>query len=246
MARILSIISLILVMSFPAFADKKKSGTTLDLSDRQITVSGKLTLSAAQKNARALLSYDLAGNAPIYVNISASRGTAQGVMLIADTIRGIKSPVVAVVTTNLHGAGAALAVMADRTVMYRSSGLSFTEVEYEGVQKYKAPPAQKPKSKGFKKKPKVRTAIQKYLQKVRKDYLGRFWNTVATRLKMKSDVVAKQVAAGGFSMLPADAVKNKVAHTVVDSITWTPMANISREVKTVVSEKKYRTVAPGK
>jgi len=148
------------------------------------------------------------------------------------------------VTTNLHGVGAALAVMADRVVMYRSSRLAFTEVEYEGVRKYKAPPVGKPSR--FKKKAKKRTAIQKYLQTVRNDYLVRFWNTVASRLKMKPDAVAKQVASGGFSMLPAAAVKNKVAHAIIDSITWTPMANVSREVKTVISQKKYHTVAPGK
>ena len=245
MARILSITSLILLMTFPAFADKKKAGPTLDLSDRQITVSGKLNLSSAQKHARKLLGYDLAGNAPIYLNLSASQGSAQAVLFLADTIRGIKSPVVAVVTTDLHGAGAALAVMADRTLMYRSSGLSFTEVDYEGVRKYKPRPAPLKKRK-FAKKPVVRTATQKYLQQIRKAYLTRLWNTVATRLNMKPKALIKQLEAGGLSMLPADAVKKKIAHAVVDRIVWTPMANVSREVKTVVSEKKYRTVIPGK
>lgn len=133
------------------------TASALELTQRQVQVSGKLDVSSAGKLSEKLLAFDAQGTAPIHILVSATSGTAQGVLLLADTIRSVESPVVAVVTTHVRGAGAALVVFADHVLVYPSSGLVFTEVPYEGVKKYEPPEKKKKKAD----KPKAKKADEK-------------------------------------------------------------------------------------
>ncbi len=238
MSRIITLSALILCLMVPAaFAAKKSSGTHLNLTDRQLIVNGAINLRVAQKFSQLLLKYDAAVKAPIYLLISDSRGTAQGVTLLADTIRAINSPVVAVVLTDIYGAGAALAVFADRTVMYRSSGLHFTEVEYEGVRKPKA----KTKARPTRRPPPKPSATALYLQQLRTKYLSAFWASVAKRAGMDAKALADAVKKGGFSLSPADAVKKKIAHSIPNRVTYTRLSTENSETKVTTSVRKFRT-----
>ena len=210
----------------------------LHLTDRQLVVGGTIDVASAQKTSAKLLSMDAGAEAPIYLMVSSTRGTAQGVMLLADTVRALKSPVVAVVQTEVHGAGSALAVLTDRLVMYRSSGLVFTEVPYEGVKKPKTPKADE------KEKPKELTEKEKLLQSVRTAYLKQFWNRIANRLKMKVSRVREKMEAGGFHWTARQTLKKKVAHSVVEKLMYTKLHEGKTEVKTTTTVKTDRTVAP--
>jgi hypothetical protein len=210
----------------------------LHLTDRQVVLGGTIDVATAQKTSAKLLSMDAGAEAPIYLLVSSSRGTAQGVMLLADTVRSLKSPVVAVVQTEVHGAGAALAVMTDRLVMYRSSGLVFTEISYEGVKKLKPP------KKDAKEPPKEPTEKDKLLQIVRQAYLDRFWGKVAGRLKMKAAKLNEKLGEGGFYWTSRQTLKKKVAHSVVEKLLYTKLSEGKSEVKTTTTVKKARTVAP--
>ncbi len=210
----------------------------LHLTDRQVVLGGTIDVSNAQKTSSKLLGMDAGAEAPIYLLVSSTRGTAQGVMLLADTVRALKSPVVAVVQTEVHGAGAALAVLTDRLVMYRSSGLVFTEIPYEGVKKIKPPKADS------KEKPKELTDKEKLLLSVRKSYLEQFWARVGSRLKLKKAKLDKQLAGGGFHWTAKQTLKKKVAHSVVEKLMYTKLPEGKTEVKTTTTVKTDRTVAP--
>ena len=223
------------------------SAGTLELTQRKLSVSGKLNVSSASKLSDSLVAMDGQAEAPIYMVVTATDGTAQGVMLLADTIRSLESPVVAVVTTQVHGAGAAIAPFADRVVVYRSGGFAFTEVPYEGVKKYVPPPAPPAPKEGAEAKPapkkKEREAREKFLQDVvRKQYLDRFYSALAKRIHRKAAEISKTLEKdGGFILTPDQALKAKIADQVVDRITYTRLPEVKREVKVTTTDKVTTT-----
>ena len=220
------------------------SASALDLTDRQLSVSGTLTVSSARKVAGSLMVFDAKAKAPIYLMISAGSGSAQAVMLIADTIRAIKSPVVAVALTEVHGAGAALAALADRTYMLRSSGLIFTELEYEGVKKPAKPPEKPAKaaaSASSKPGPKI-TPTQALLQQAREAYLQRFYGVLAKRLDMSASSLTEKIEAGGLIMSPKQAVKRRVAYGVIRELSYMKLAEKKTELKVTRSTKEVKTL----
>lgn len=220
---------LVMMLSLPAAA--------LDLTDRQLEVTGTLNVSSARKVAKQLIELDAMADAPIYLMISAHRGSTQGVMLLADTIQTLKSSVVGIVQTEVLGGGAALAAFTDRVYIYPSAGMVFTELEYEGVSKPKPP------KEGS--KPKELTKEEEFLLKVREAYLGRFRDALAKRIFYKSGTLQAKFDEGGFAISAAEAVKSKVAHAVVDKITYFRLPETKEETKVTTTRKEIKTETQG-
>lgn len=216
--------------------------STVTITDRIIDISGTLNVSAAQKVAGRMHKFDTAANAPIILSITATRGSAQGVMLLRDAIQQVDSPVVGLVMTQVHGAGAAAAMFADLVVVYPSAGFVFTEVEYEGVKKPKPPTTEKSLLK--KKKEKPPTAEEKLLQTVRTGYLQRFWSAVAKRVKMTPAALAAKIDAGGFVITPEQALKTKIAHRRADRVRYVKLEKTRESYKVQSSQRKTRTTKP--
>ncbi len=245
--------AVLLAGSSEAAASAKVRPGSLTLTDRQIPVTGKINLSAANKVASQLLRMDTEAQAPIYLMLAASDGTAQGVRLIADTIRSIESPVVAVVTTQVRGAGAALAPFADRVLMYPSAGLVFTEVDYEGIAKPKDRNKNKAKadgesgSKASDAKPPKTPDVEpktKLLQAVRAAYLDDLWAAIAQRIYWKAPTLRAKLDEGGFAISATEAVKQKIAYAVVERLAYTALGETKREFKATTSDKEERTAQP--
>lgn len=227
MIRLVVLVAMILAFGSEALA--------LHLTDRQVTISDPIDVANAQKTSAKLLVMDSGAKAPIYLMLSSSKGSAQGVLLLADTIRSMNNPVVAVVQVQVHGAGAALAVLTDRLVMYRSSGLVFTEVDYQGVKKPEPPKVPPPKDA------KVPTAGDKLLQSVRTAYLERFWDRIASRLKLKTSDLEAKLASGGFAYTPIEALRKKIARSVVEKLRYTKLGEAKSETKITTTRKRDRT-----
>jgi len=251
MGRLLNRIILGICLLAPVSA----SASTLQLTQRKVQVSGTLNVASATKVSNSLISIAAQADAPIYMVVTATGGTAQGVMLIADTIRSLKSPVVAVVTTQVHGAGAAVATFADKVVVYRSAGFAFTEVEYEGVKKYEPPRPSPAAKKGEEKdakdakpaKPapsaKERSATEKFLQDVvRSQYLARFQEALARRIHWKPKKLKSTLAdAGGLFLTPEQAVEQRVADEVIEKISYAKLPEVKREVKVTTTDQVTTT-----
>ncbi|MGM0574333.1 MAG: ATP-dependent Clp protease proteolytic subunit [Myxococcota bacterium] len=212
----------------------------LELTQRQVRVGGVLTVGVATKIADKLITLDTQADAPVHVMITATDGSAQGVMIVADTIRSLASPVVAVVVTQVHGAGAALAPFADRVVVYPSGGLVFTEVAYEGVEKPEPPP--EPKEGEEPPEVKEPTPQEAMLQEARADYLERFYGRLATRIRMDDEDLRAKIEQGGFALTARDAVDRGIAYAVVDRIRYTHLPEIKVERKEIVHEKTLEAV----
>ncbi|MBL8786783.1 MAG: ATP-dependent Clp protease proteolytic subunit [Deltaproteobacteria bacterium] len=222
-------------IAFPAAA--------LELGPRRIEVSGQLDTKAGVKLATDLVRLSADSDAPIYLLVTASGGSAQGVMAVADAIKAIEAPVVAVVLSPVQGAGAALPLFTDRVVMLPSAQLVLTEVDYEGVAKPPEPKVDTAPADPTKPAPKEKepTKQETFLQKVRADYLGRFWSAVAKRMGEKGNLQDEIEKSGGRVVTAQEALGKKIAFEVVDSIQ-TPKTVIERtELKVTTSRTQAKT-----
>ncbi len=233
------------------------NAAALEITDRQVDLNGTLNIKGAQGVASKLMKLDAKSSQPIYLMVSSSAGTAQGVMIVADTIRSLESPVVAVVTTEVHGAGAAVVPFTDRAYLFRSSGLVFTELSYEGVKKPKPKTVDAPakatkddkkddkdkkKAKAKKKaEPDKRTLL---LQQARVRYLDRFYGRLAKRMFMGSNALKRDIDNGGLIMTADEAVKKKIAYALVDTMRYRQLPVTKKERKLVRTQKMSRQVSP--
>ena len=233
----------------------------LDLTQRKIQVSGKLDVSSATKLGDKLIQYESLATAPIYMQVSCTSGTAQGVQLLADTIRSLESPVVAVVTTHVRGACAAVVPFADQAVIYPSAGLVFTEVPYEGIDKYEPPkkPKKKPKKKDDEEgtegeaqeeepeeeaQEEERKPREIFLQEARAKYLDAFYARLVKRTPWRlADFKKRLEKDGGVQVTADEAVKKKLAVRKVDRITYRNLPEVKREEKRSKTVKE-ETTAP--
>ena len=211
----------------------------LELGPRRIEITQALDIRGALKLTQDLLRFNDASNAPIYLLIVAPGGSAQAVMMVADTVRSIDAPVVSVVMTPVSGAGAALALVADQVVMMPSAELHFTEVEYEGIAKRDPPKADAPPEE-----PAV-AAQRQFQQQLRNDYLKRFWAFVAKRLNENAATLQTTVETrGGLVVTAQDALKKKVAVEVVARIEASRTADEKTEIKATTTRNVVRTGPP--
>ncbi len=251
-----------LVLAVVALVGLAAPASALTLTDRNVDLQGKLDIKSASKIADKLLKLDAVSDAPIFLIIGATDGTAQGVMIVADTVRTLASPVVGVVMTEIHGAGAALAPFTDRVVVFPSAGLIFTELDYEGVKKPPEPEEaeaeDKAKDKGEsedgagkgdakaaapkakKKEPSKRMLL---LHKARAAFLDRFYGRLAKRMFMKKAELLAAIDEGGLLMSAQEAVSKRVAHAVVDKLVYVKLPVEKSEVKVTTTDKKVE-VAP--
>jgi membrane-bound ClpP family serine protease len=214
-----------------------RPAAAIELGPRRIEVSANVDIKGALKIGQELLKFNDAGTAPIYLLIVTSGGTAQGVMMLADAIRSIDSPVVAVVLTPVAGAGAALALAADQVVMLPSAELHLTDVEYEGIPKKDPPkpdatPPEEPAA-----------ATQRvFQQKVRSDYLARFWAFVGKRAGESGPALQQKVEGqGGVVITAQEALKKKIVAEVVAKIEQSRLVNEKTEVKAISTRNLVRT-----
>lgn len=215
------------------------SAHALELSPRRIEVSGAIDARAGAKLASDLMKLDEAGAEPIYLLVTASGGSAQGVMVVADAIKALESPVVAVVLTPVQGAGAALPLFADRVVMLPSAQLVLTEVDYEGVAKPTDPKDVKPDAK-------PPTKGETFLQKVRADYLAKFWGLVGKRLGAGAGLQGEIEAQGGRVIGADEALQKKIAFEIVTSLDSPAVPQEKVEVKTTTTRTTTKTLPPEK
>jgi membrane-bound ClpP family serine protease len=223
------------------------SAHALEVNGRRLEVSGGVDTKVGMKLVTDLMKLDEVSNSPIYLIVSGSGGSAQGVMMVSDAIRSIEAPVVAVVMSPVHGATATLALFADRLVMLPSAQLVFTEVDYEGVARPPEAKDTKAEAKGDAKpddkEPKKEVSkADAFMQSVRKDYLDRFWAAVGKRLNEKGPALQATLESQGGRVLTAqEALSKKVAYEVVTALTTTRSANEKTELKVTTTQNKTRT-----
>lgn len=212
--------------------------SAFELGSRRLEVSSAIDTKVGMKLATDLVKLDEADTAPIYLLITASGGSAQGVLMVADTIKSLQSPVVAVVMAPVQGAAATLPVLCDRVVMLPSATLVLTDVDYEGVAK---PPEPKPDAKP-EDKPKEPTKTEAFLQKVRADYLEKFWGVVAKRIGDAPAKLAADIAGGGRVITAQDALAKKIAFEVVTTIETDRNPAVKTELKVTTTKTKTKVV----
>lgn len=214
----------------------------LEVTTRRLEVSAAVDTKVGLKLVTDLMKLDEASNSPIFLLVTGSGGSAQGVMMVADAIKSINAPVVAVVMAPVSGATATLPLFADRVVMLPSAQLVLTEVDYEGVPRPPEPKAKADdKTPEADKKEKEPSKAETFMQSVRTAYLERFWTAVGKRMNEPGKALMTAIESQGGKVVTAqDALSKKVAHEVVSTLTTSRSANEKTEIKVTTSKNKTR------
>lgn len=221
----------------------------LEVTGRRLEVSGGVDTKVGLKLVTDLMKLDEVSDSPIFLFVTGSGGSAQGVMMVSDAIKSLGSPVVAVVMAPVSGATATLPLFADRVVMLPNAQLVLTEVDYEGVPRPPEPKAEVEAAPGApvatagpKKEP---SKAEAFMQSVRTSYLERFWAAVGKRLNEQGKALQAAIEGQGGRVITAqEALNKKVAHEVVSALTTTRSANEKTELKVTTTRNKTRTAAP--
>lgn len=222
----------------------------LEVTGRRLEVSGAVDTKVGLKLVTDLMKLDEASDSPIYLFVTGSGGSAQGVMMVSDAIKSLGAPVVAVVMAPVSGATATLPLFADRVVMLPNAQLVLTEVDYEGVPRPPEPKAEAElvapgASTGPAAAKKEPSKAEAFMQSVRASYLERFWAAVGKRLNEQGKALQAAIEGQGGRVITAqEALSKKVAHEVVSSLTTTRSANEKTELKVTTTRNKTRTAAP--
>lgn len=221
----------------------------LEVTGRRLEVSGGVDTKVGLKLVTDLMKLDEASDSPIYLFVTGSGGSAQGVMMVSDAIKSLGAPVVAVVMAPVSGATATLPLFADRVVMLPNAQLVLTEVDYEGVPRPPEPKAEAEAAPGVSAGPaapkKEPSKAETFMQSVRASYLERFWAAVGKRLNEQGKALQAAIEGQGGRVITAqEALNKKVAHEVVSSLTTTRSANEKTELKVTTTRNKTRTAAP--
>lgn len=238
--------SLVLGLTVTALAAPAHS---LEVTGRRLEVSGGVDTKVGLKLVTDLMKLDEASDSPIYLFVTGSGGSAQGIMMVSDAIKSLGAPVVAVVMAPVSGATATLPLFADRVVMLPNAQLVLTEVDYEGVPRPPEPKAEAEAAPGATAGPaapkKEPSKAEAFMQSVRASYLERFWAAVGKRLNEQGKALQAAIEGQGGRVITAqEALNKKVAHEVVSSLTTTRSANEKTELKVTTTRNKTRTAAP--
>lgn len=202
------------VLALLACAPTRPAGAVdLVLTSRSVSLTGKLTLAMAEKTVDQLIELDRISADPIFLKINAHGDTVEAAFAIIDTIRALRSPVEAVVQSRAYDAAAIVAVLCEKTWVYRNSVIMFAPVDKVSTEV--APPKEPDKE---------------FLERFRGDVYG----AVATALGMKREAFTEKVKDGWW-LTAEQAIGAKVADGVVDGLSFRELIIEQTEVKTTVT-----------
>lgn len=217
---VLAVASLLAVL---ACAPAQRAGAVdLTLTNRSVSLTGKLTLAMVEKTAEKLIELDSISAEPIYLKINAEGDALEAAFALVDTVRAIRSPVVAVVQSRAYEAAAVLAVLCEKTYAYPNAVFLFTPVDKVSTEL--KPP---------------KDPDEAFLHRFRADVYG----TVAKAIGLApGDYEAK--IKDGWWLTAEEAVAAKVADGVVDGISFREIFLETTEVKTTVTTIEERQLPP--
>ena len=217
------------VLSRPVHDRSLQSRPRLHLTDRQLVVGGTIDVASAQKTSAKLLSMDAGAGSHLPYGFF-DRGTAQGVMLLADTVRALKARL-SLLFKPKYGAGSALAVLTDACIRPADW---FSRNSIRRREKAQTPKADE------KEKPKELTEKAKAASVGSAAYL-KHSESYCESIENEGSRVREKMEAGGFHWT---ARQTLVAHSVVEKLMYTKLHEGKTEVKTTTTVKTDRTVAP--
>ena len=191
----------------------------LQLTSRNVTLSGELSLAMVAKAADRLIELDTISPDPIYLKVNAHGDSVEAAFALVDTVRSLRSPVFAVVQSRAYDMGAVVALLCQKTYVYPHAVLYLRRVEKVSTEV--KPPAEPDEA-----------------------FVGRFTQSVhqavADALGMPLKRYEERIKDGWW-LTATEAVAEGLADAVVESIRFQPIyvekTEIKRTETTVLQEE---------
>ena len=102
----------------------------VELTDRQVTLSGPVTESGINKAVSQMLQLDSQSSDPIWLLIDSPGGSVDAGYILIDVMKTIKSPVYSIVVSKAYSMGAIISVFAKKRYIFPHATMMFHEASY--------------------------------------------------------------------------------------------------------------------
>jgi len=196
---------------------------TIHLTDRMVHVSGGINGKMIAKATKKLLEFDSMSDEPIWLMIDSFGGAVDAGFILIDTIKGMRSPVHAVVFSKPYSMGAIITAFCAKRYIYPHATMMFHEASYGAMGE----------------DPTIRSRIEFSAR-----YLDRMHLELAKILRLSPKVYRNKIRDAWW-VLADEAVKAHMVDHIVTGVTYKKLPMTTTEVKRTRSLKKKRTYRQG-
>jgi len=196
---------------------------TIHLTDRMVHVSGGINGKMIAKATKKLLEFDSMSDEPIWLMIDSFGGAVDAGFILIDTIKGMRSPVLAVVLSKAYSMGAIITAFCAKRYIYPHATMMFHEASYGAMGE----------------DPTIRSRIEFSAR-----YLDRMHLELAKILRLSPKVYRNKIRDAWW-VLADEAVKAHMVDHIVTGVTYKKLPMTTTEVKRTRSLKKKRTYRQG-
>jgi ATP-dependent Clp protease protease subunit len=195
------------------------SAVEVELSDRQITLTGAISESNITKAVTQLLQLDGQSHEPVWLMIDSPGGAVDAGLVLIDVMKTVKSPVYTVVVSKAYSMGAIIAVFGAKRFIFPHATMMFHEASYGAIGE----------------DPSIRSRIDFSTK-----YLDRLHVEIAGAIGMPVDDYRKRIRDAWW-VTADEAVKAKMVGAVITKMSYREIADEEIEIKRTRTFKSRTT-----
>ena len=217
MMKIATLASVILCVAIPAHAE------TIDLTDRMVRLSGGINTKLINKATTKLLELEGESNEPIWLMIDSYGGSVDAGYILIDTIKGMRSPVYAVVVSKAYSMAAIITAYCAKRYIYPHATMMFHEASYGAIGE----------------DPSIRSRVEFNVR-----YLDRIHRELAKILKLPTKKYRERIRDAWW-VLAQEAVNANMVDAIVTSVSYRKLPTSTTEIKRTTTVKQKRSYRIG-
>ncbi len=215
---------LCIAAAFILCAVQTASAETIHLTDRMVHVSGGINGKMIAKATKKLLEFDSESDEVIWLMIDSFGGAVDAGFILIDTIKGMRSPVHAVVLSKAYSMGAIITAFCAKRYIYPHATMMFHEASYGAMGE----------------DPTIRSRIEFNTR-----YLDRMHVELAKILRLSHKAYREKIRDAWW-VLADEAVAAHMVDHIVTGVTYKKLPVTTKEIKRTRTTKEKRTYRRGK
>ncbi len=213
---------LLLALLLLALASGAAHTRTLELTNRNAELIGKVDTRLARATAKRLMELDAISDDPIFLHVDSLGGSVEAGFILIDTIKAIRSPVHALVESKAYSMAAIITLFCDKRFMLPNATLMFHEASYG--------------TRG--EEPSIRSRVEFNTR-----FLDRMHRKIAEHIDMDGKKY-RDLIRDGWWLLAEDALSVGIIDEIVTSLSYTESPTERVEIRRTVTITRKRHIDP--
>jgi ATP-dependent Clp protease protease subunit len=195
----------------------------IKLTDRMVQLSGGISSKLINKATTKLLALEGESNDPIWLMIDSYGGSVDAGYILIDTIKGMKSPVYAVVVSKAYSMAAIITAYCAKRYIYPHATMMFHEASYGAIGE----------------DPSIRSRVEFNVR-----YLDRIHLELAKILKLPTKKYRERIRDAWW-VLAQEAVNANMVDAIVTGVSYRKLPISTTEIKRTTTVKQKRSYRIG-